>query len=240
MKIVDNGSDIILTGYLTDNKNDIVVNALVRVFEEHTLLNTGYTDDKGHFKITITTTGVGIRHLRIVFDGNENYNCSELTDIDVTVREPSIVSKLKLETDKNSCQLSERILLTATCKSQYDELLKDIPITFKADNNVLEVVTTNNEGTARLKVTPDHEGEIVYSANAANEVSSNNVKITVIKGNLYEVIADLNEKLDNCSGGSSDIHIEDLDVDFDYYFGNPLFDEDFMNIDIFLKKVSGD
>jgi len=219
MKVVDDGSDIILMGYLTDNKNEAVMMALVRVFEEHTFINSGYTNNEGYFKIKIPTIGVGERHLRVVFDGNEKYNCCELTDIEVTVREPSVVKNIHLETDKNSCQLSERITLTATCKSQYNELLTDIPITFKQDNTILGVVSTNKEGISTLKITPNHEGEFIITANA-NNVTSNNVKIDVITGNLYEVIADLNEKLDNCSSGSSEINLENLDIDLDVELGS--------------------
>lgn len=236
MKIVDNGTDITLIGYLTDNKGDKVTNALVRVFEEHTFINSGLTDDKGYFKITIPTTGVGIRHLRIVFDGNENYNCCEVTDIDVTVREPSTVSKLKLETNKTNYQLGERVELTVTCKSQYNELLQNIPLTITANNNVLETVNTGTEGIAKTKITPNQSGNLSLKAKY-NDIESNAVTINVIEGNIYEIIAGLNDKIDEkeCSG-SSDINLDDLEVDFDIDFGVRGV-QDIMDINIFLKNV---
>lgn len=236
MKVVDDGTDITLIGYLTDNKGGKVSNALVRVFEEHTFLNSGVTDINGYFKIIIPTTGVGIRHLRIVFDGNENYNCCEVTDIDVTVREPSIASKLKLETDKTNFQLGERVELTITCKSQYNELLANIPITITANDNIIETVNTDKQGVAKTKITPSNAGNFNLKA-TVNTVESNIIQINVIEGNIYEIIANLNDKISNvdCSD-SSNINLDDLDIDFNYSFSNPFVDGDYITLDIFLKR----
>ena len=192
MRIVDKGHDIIIEGHLYSVVCDTIGTATIKVYEDNTYLTSVTTDEFGFFHIVIPTSTTGVRNFKLIYEGDSNYTGSESTTIEVTVRDAPVLDEILLEADKLVCQLGERFHFTATCESQYDDNLQNIQVQLRKDNVVIETATTNSDGKAYLKFTPNTTGSFTITANNGN-VSSTPIVVVVGEGNIYEIIADLNE-----------------------------------------------
>ena len=192
MRIVDKGNDIIIEGHLYSLVCDTIGTATIKVYEDNTYLTSVTTDEFGFFHIVIPTSTTGVRNFKLIYEGDSNYTGSESTTIEVTVRDAPVLDEILLEADKLVCQLGERFHFTATCESQYDDNLQNIQVQLRKDNVVIETATTNSDGKAYLKFTPNTTGSFTITANNGN-VSSTPIVVVVGEGNIYEIIADLNE-----------------------------------------------
>ena len=192
MRIVDKGNDIIIEGHLYSLVCDTIGTATIKVYEDNTYLTSVTTDEYGFFHIVIPTSTVGVRNFKLIYEGDSNYTGSESTTIEVTVRDAPVLDEIILTSDTLVCQLGERFHFTATCQSQYDDDLANIQVQLKKDGTTIQTVTTGTDGKAYLKFTPNATGSYSITATSGN-VSSDPIIVVVSEGNIYEIIADLNE-----------------------------------------------
>ena len=192
MRIVDKGNDIIIEGHLYSLVCDTIGTATIKVYEDNAYLTSVTTDEYGFFHIVIPTSAVGVRNFKLIYEGDSNYTGSESTTIEVTVRDAPVLDEIILVSDKLVCQLGERFHFTATCQSQYDDDLAQIQVQLRKDDVVIQTVTTGTDGKAYLKFTPSATGSYSITATSGN-VSSDPILVVVSEGNIYEIIADLNE-----------------------------------------------
>ena len=192
MRIVDKGNDIIIEGHLYSLVCDTIGTATIKVYEDNTYLTSVTTDEYGFFHIVIPTSTVGVRNFKLIYEGDSNYTGSESTTIEVTVRDAPVLDEIILTSDTLVCQLGERFHFTAACQSQYDDDLAGIQVQLKRDGTTIQTVTTGTDGKAYLKFTPNATGSYSITATSGN-VSSDPILVVVSEGNIYEIIADLNE-----------------------------------------------
>ena len=192
MRIVDKGNDIIIEGHLYSLVCDTIGTATIKVYEDNTYLTSVTTDENGFFHIVIPTSTVGVRNFKLIYEGDANYTGSESTTIEVTVRDAPVLDEIILVSDTLVCQLGERFHFTATCQSQYDDDLANIQVQLKKDGTTIQTETTGSDGKAYLKFTPNETGSYSITASSGN-VSSDPIIVVVSEGNIYEIIADLNE-----------------------------------------------
>lgn len=209
MRVVDTGTDIQIKGLLRSITCDSIDNAVVQIFEENIFVIDTVTDSTGAFSVVIPSNGVaGTRNFKVVYAGDDNYNGTESVDIIVEVHDIPVLDNIVLSVDKFSLQLGERFTLTANVKSQYGAAF-DSTVVFKNNDEILGTVETVN-GKALLKITPNMD--MVYNITAISQnIISNEVNVTVETRNIFEVLADLNEKIDSSL---------DLLQPYDFYFTN--------------------
>ena len=240
MRVVDNGNDIVIEGYLRTVVCDTIDDATVEIYEDNIFLTSVVTEE-GYFRVVIPTNGVGIRNFKVVYSGDSNYNGSESEDVIVNIREVPILSSVILTANKNSINLCERVYFTAICQTQYNEPVNNVPVVLKQNNTTVSQGITNDKGECVFRVNPQNSGKYIYKA-VANNVNSNNIGITVSEGSICEIIADLTDKIDNFQIPEADLsnlvsqdELENCDIGFEYSFGLSGRD-DIIEVNLFLDR----
>ena len=226
VRIVDTGTDILIKGILRSITCDSISTATIQIFENNVCIAETITDSTGGFRVIIPSNNMpGTRNFKVVYTGDANYNGTESVDIIVEVREVPVLTSIQLTSNKSQLQLGERFILTARCIDQYGEPLKNILVTFKDNNNVLGTKSSDNEGLINFKITPDtNKIYKIHASGNSEEVISNTVNVIVDSHNIYEVLADLNDKIEN-------IDLDNLELP-DYVAKSELTDNTKYNIDL--------
>ncbi len=215
MRIVDTGTDILIKGLLRSITCDSIGSATVEIYENDIYLTETTTDSTGSFEVIIPSNHiVETRHFKVVYEGDNNYNPTESVEIIVEVREVSVLDSISLTSDTYNLQLGERFTLTAVCLSQYNEPLENVLLDFRSNGVSLGSKTTDNTGKCSLRITPDTDRTYTITA-VSGAKTSNPVNIVVNSYNIYEILANLNDKIDNIGDIDLTGYVKKAEVDIE-------------------------
>ena len=165
------GESVTLTGTLTDNSNNPVTNASVKIYQGDTLLDTLTTDNNGEVDKTVSGLTAGSYNFKAVYDGDSTYKNSESSIITVTVTAPVISLAV---TGSPIIETSNTNTITATLLADSTPV-EDETLSYTVKHGAT-VITTGSDTT-------DNNGEISisYTGTGIGEIT-----VTVTYDNLQE------------------------------------------------------
>ncbi|MDO5826443.1 MAG: hypothetical protein Q4Q22_08675, partial [Methanosphaera sp.] len=188
--------NITITGKLKESAGSPIQNAIINISINDEKYSAK-TDKNGTYKLTTTANTVGTNNVKIVYEGNENYNRSEKT---TTLNIPKQDTKITVKTVNTTID-NTQINITVTNKAT-GKVIPNAQIKIKLPNGTTITANTGSNGTVTQKLTlPAGTNKIIINYTGSNVYNPSNVtaSVNVVKINTKITAKTVNSTIDNVS-----------------------------------------
>ena len=169
----DTNDDVVFTVIIRDQQEIVLEDTTVTFKDGTTTIGTATTDEYGVASLTKTGLGVGQHEITATAGGVVS------DSVKVTIVELKPTS-IVLTSITSTVTYGGNILLTAVVKDQFNNLMKNVTVSFIRGASIIGTAVTNNNGKAIFTDSTPNAGDYTYYGRS-EEALSDGVNVSVLK-----------------------------------------------------------